>query len=52
MKRYTPFDIRDKMGDDCDIYQGVFITNIPERYHPEFLHQIQKEYKPNHYGTF
>jgi hypothetical protein len=44
MSIHLPLDIKDKLGEECDIYQGVFITNIPKERHSDFLQVILKEY--------
>ena len=44
MSNHLPLDIKDTVGEHCDIYQEVFITNIPKESHSDFLQVILKEY--------
>ena len=44
MSNHLPLDIKDTVGEDCDIYQEVFITIISKEKHSLFLEVILKEY--------
>jgi len=44
MSNHLPLDIKDRLGEECDIYQEVFITIISKEKHSLFLEVILKEY--------